>query len=446
MGDMQLNFEALKEALCDEEGKIDEQKVAKYCISTFSLYSQHRKIYDIDGELDKEQLRNELTKLLSPFIRKNVHQRINAILELIITLAYVPDIEVKKNEIPLRNGTIIITDGKFSFTEEKHRSPYRLSCDFDPNASSPQRFFKYLNTLLVEEDILGFQEMFGYFLLPVTRGQKAFFILGTGEEGKSITGYILQHMWGNSFVNCKVPELENNRFTLATIENKLIAFDDDMNHKALETTDIFKSLVTNKGRMMGERKGIDKFEFAPYARICALGNFALSSLYDTSDAFFRRIYPFRVKNKDPNRVNISNYEELLFPESSGILLWALQGLKRLIQNDYHFSMSDRSKKLLEDMQDDANSIPLFAETELQFGENFKVASCDLVKAYRNYCIKNGEKPRGDKALVQYFKDREDLYNIHHARRVKGDSRGFIGMGLKYSVPLVPGSKGGERSE
>ena len=449
MGDMHstiLDFEALKEALCDEDGKISERLLAERYIETGGLYSRNRKLYDIDGEVDKEQLKNDIAKILSVVYKSNVNQKVNAVLELIITLAYVPEIEIPKNEIPLRNGTIVIENGSFSFTEEKHFSPYRLNCDFDPNASSPERFLRWVKDLFHDEDIAGFQEIFGYLLLPTTQSEKAFFLLGTGGEGKSIWGWLLEKMMGNAFISCKIPELENNRFTLATIENKLVAFDDDLNHEALKTTEIFKSFVSNKGKMMGERKGMDKFEFSPFARLCACGNFALSALYDTSDAFFRRIYPIRVKNKSPDRFDITDFEQPMLNELPGILLWALQGLKRLIQNQYHFSMSDRSKKLLEDMQDDANSIPLFAESELQFGEAFKVASCDLVRAYRNYCVRNGEKPRGDKALVQYFKDREDLYGIHHARRVKGDSRGFIGMGLKHSIPLISTAKGGEQDE
>lgn len=449
MGDMhnaKLNFEALKE-ICDEDGKLSEILFSEWCIERLSLYSINRKLYDIDGEVDKEQLKNELAKVLSVFYKSNINQKVNAVYELIVTLAYVPKIEIRKNEIPLRNGTIVIgDDGIFSFTEEKYRSPYRLPVCFDPNQTLHPRFDEWRNGLIHEEDMAGFQEIFGYLLLPTTQCEKAFFLLGTGGEGKSIWGWLLGKLMGNAFTPCKIPEIENNRFTLATLENKLVAFDDDTDSNGLRTTDTAKSLITNKSVMMGERKGMDKFEFSPFVRLCACGNFALSALYDTSDGFFRRIYPIRVKNKSPDRFDITDFEQPMLNELPGILLWALQGLKRLIQNQYHFSMSDRSKKLLEDIRDDANSIPLFAESELQFGDAFKVASCDLVRAYRNYCVRNGETPRGDKTLLQYFKDREDLYGIHHARRVKGDSRGFIGMGLKHSIPLIPTAKGGEQDE
>lgn len=69
MGDMhstQLNFEALKE-ICDEEGKYSEPLFAEWCRDRFGLCSINRKLYDIDGEVDKEQLKNELAKVLSVF-------------------------------------------------------------------------------------------------------------------------------------------------------------------------------------------------------------------------------------------------------------------------------------------------------------------------------------------------------------------------------------------
>jgi putative DNA primase/helicase len=429
-----VNFDALRE-LCDDEGKFSERLLAEKYIEAGQLYSINRILYDMDGEINEAQIKNDIAKIISLFYKAGINQKVNSAYEAIITFAYVPEINPQQNEIPVKNGTILINGDSFVFTEEKKRSLYRLNCEFNQDAEEPAHFLRWVNELLHEEDIAGFQEILGYLLLPTTKAQKAFFLLGTGEEGKSIWGWVLEQLLGKAFVSCKIPELEENRFTLATIENKLVAFDDDLNHKALKTTDTFKSLVTNKIKMMGERKGVDKFEFFPFARLCACGNFALSALYDTSDAFFRRIYPIRVKNRPPNRVNIADFEQPMVNELSGILIWALQGLRRLIQNGYHFSMSERSKNLLIDMRDDADSIPLFAETELVFAEGLRVTSSELVRAYKNYCVKNGEKVRGDKTLIQYFKDREDLYKIKHSRRVKGESRGFIGMGLKTSAHL-----------
>lgn len=81
MGDMHstiLNFEALKEALCDEDGKISERLLAERYIETGGLYSRNRKLYDIDGEVDKEQLKNDIAKILSVVYKSNINQKVNS--------------------------------------------------------------------------------------------------------------------------------------------------------------------------------------------------------------------------------------------------------------------------------------------------------------------------------------------------------------------------------
>jgi len=432
MGELQnstTNFDAIRNNCCDEEGKFSEIVLATYIRDEYGLYSYHGVLYDVDGEVDIADLRKELASVLAFFYKSNLNQRVNQMVSLIITVSNIPEITLNPNEIPLANGTITVIGSSFSFSKEKNHSPYRLKVSYDPLADEPRRFLKWVNDLLHEEDVPGFQEICGYLLLPTTQAQKSFFLLGTGGEGKSIWGWILNVMFGNAFVSCKIPNL-SEKFSLATLENKLVGFDDDLNHEALKTTDLFKTVVSNKTVIMAERKYADPFEFHPFVRLCACGNFALSALHDTSDGFFRRLYPIRVKNKPADRKDITDFEEPMKDELPGILNWFLEGLKRLIDNEYHFTISERSKSLLTDIKDDANSIPLFIENMLVFGDKYKVTSTDLVKAYRNYCVVKGEVKRGDKALIQYFKDREDSFNIKHSRHIQGDNRGFIGMGLK----------------
>lgn len=429
-----INYDSLKE-IQTEEGKLSDKLLAEKYIRECNLYSANRRLYDLDGEIDVGFYRRDIANIVSIFQPNKINSRANDILELIITLSHTSDVKVNKNEIPVKNGTLFVNGSEFSFSEEKRPSLYRLCCDYDPNAPEPKHFLGWVNGLLHEDDIPGFQEIMGYLLLPTTQGQKAFFLIGVGEEGKSVWGWVLQHMLGNAFTPCKIPALEGDRFTMATIENKLVAYDDDLNHKKLETTDNFKSIVTNKIMMQGERKGLDKFEFMPFARLCACGNFTLSSLHDTSDGFFRRLYPIKVKNKPRDRVNISNYEEPMLDELPGILNWCLIGLKRLIENDYRFSVSKRSENLIADIKQEGNSVIEFVETEVEFGESYRVTSTALNCAYVNYCRKNDCVARAQKTVVQYLKDREDMFNIKYVKRAVGDVRGFVGMRLKAHPQL-----------
>ena len=56
----------------------------------------------------------------------------------------------------------------------------------------------------------------------------------------------------------------------------------------------------------------------------------LSSLYDRSDGFYRRQMILKVKEKDPNRVDDRFLMDKLDKEKELIAAWALEGLKRLV--------------------------------------------------------------------------------------------------------------------
>ena len=53
-------------------------------------------------------------------------------------------------------------------------------------------------------------------------------------------------------------------------------------------------------------------------------------------------------------------------EAEGILLWALEGLKRLIAQNFHFTVSDRTMANRENAIRDGNNIVDFMESEGYF--------------------------------------------------------------------------------
>ena len=377
-----------------QNGKLNEIALADFIIKKHNIVTCHGIMRNIDGTLDESIIKKDISDKLSTLgYKSGIMQKIDSVFKLCKIRSSVEKITTEENQIPLKNGTITVNlkNGGMVFANEKYPSPYRLNISLNTDISNERgientRFAEWLK-IFDPTDIDCFQEIMGYLLLPTTRGQKSFFLLGNGREGKSIWGYVLHSMFDNAFTPVKVYELEDNRFTIATIEGKLIAYDDDMNHEKLKKTDNFKALVTAKIPQQGERKGQDKFEFFPYARICACGNFLPSSLYDTSEGYFRRLLPIRVKNRPVGRKDISDFEKPIANELEEILLWSLKGLKRLIKNDFQFSISQRSLELLQSIKEETNSIITFVEDMVIFKEKSSVSSADLHRAYQMYCEK-----------------------------------------------------------
>ena len=78
------------------------------------------------------------------------------------------------------------------------------------------------------------QEYMGYCLLPTTKGQKMLLMIGKGGEGKSRIGLVMRSMLGDNMNTTSIQKVENNRFSRADLENKLLMVDDDM--------DMFKAI------------------------------------------------------------------------------------------------------------------------------------------------------------------------------------------------------------
>ena len=104
----------------------------------------------------------------------------------------------------------------------------------------------------------------------------------------------------------------------------------------------FKTIVTAEAKLDLERKGVQSYQRDIYARFLCFGNGALTSLYDHSDGFFRRQLILTTKDKPADRTDDPFLVEKMCAELEGILLWCLEGLHRLVQNDFRFTVSERA--------------------------------------------------------------------------------------------------------
>ena len=89
-----------------------------------------------------------------------------------------------------------------------------------------------------------------------------------------------------------------------------------------------------------ERKGIQSYQVQVYVRFLCFGNGTLSSLYDYSDGFYRRQLILTTKNRPAERKDDPFLVEKMCGELDGIFLWCLEGLQRLVANDYQFTVSE----------------------------------------------------------------------------------------------------------
>ena len=397
-----------------------------------------------DGRVtDDLPLRGEIYEKLKCCAVNNIPRKITNILEVMKLAAHVEDFAPEADRIHLANGTLKL-DG--SFTEGRPnivRS--RLPVAYRPDAPAPVRWLSFLDGLLYTEDIPTLQEFIGYCLIPSNKGQRMMVIKGNGGEGKSQIGAVLVTLLGSNMKDGSIGKISENRFARADLEHTLLCVDDDMRMEALRQTNYVKSIVTAQGQMDLERKGKQSYQGWMYARLLAFSNGDLQALYDRSDGFYRRQLILTTKDKPLSRVDDPDIAEKMAAEVEGILLWAFEGLQRLVKNGFQFTESDRAKRNRELVKRDNNNVFDFLESEgyIRLKADACTSSKELYEVYRMWCEENSLNAIKARGFSDALIANQRRYNLESTNNIVNSSgrrvRGFVGIEALVQPDLTPNS-------
>ena len=416
--------------------KVDEVAYAEDFLSQHPMKCLNGELFDYDGKVTNiDAIKRLILEQIKPYVRMNIMFRVNKLVDTIKGICNVESLEEDCLAINLANGTYNCAKNEEDrFSSEKQICRYRLPIEYQPNPKPPVLFTKFLCDLFYEEDIPTIQEYVGYCLLPLTDAQKMLLIIGRGGEGKSTFGNLLLGMFGSAALNGSLHSLEATRFNTAELEHKLLMVDDDMKLDALPSTNKIKTIVTAQEKIMVEKKGIQPYPATVYSRLIGLGNYALESFNDSSAGFFRRQIIIRTKDAVKGRVTDPFMLSHLRTELPAIFLWAVEGLMRLLTNNFQFTLSERAKNNLAEVMLEANNIPDFIhDPVLELGSYNQVSSTELYQTYCNWCYHNGEERQTRKRFTKFLRESGGRYGIQYSKHVmlgNGEVRGFIGIKVK----------------
>ena len=393
---------------------------------------------------DDAPLREAIFEDIHPYVHTGVPNKIKNIIEVLKITAYVPEFPPEEDRIHLANGTLFL-DGSFD-ANSCYVVRTRLPVAYNPGAPEPVRWKAYLEGLLWPEDIVTFQEFVGYCLLPTNKAQRMMIIKGSGGEGKSQAGTVLKKLFGINAKDGSVGKVSENQFARADLEHIHLMIDDDMRMEALKQTNYVKSLVTANGKMDLEMKGKQSYQGHMFARLLAFSNGDLQSLYDRSDGFYRRQLILTTRGKPTDRVDDPDLAAKLCTELEGILLWAFEGLQRLVANQFRFTESERARQNREVLKQDGNNLLMFLESEdyIQFDPACSVTSKELMAVYDVWCDDNGFTPLKARTVSDYLVANATKYGIEHTNNVYSvDGRRVWGFkGIKLMLDSGIRSRGG----
>ena len=411
--------------------KINEVLFCQSFLETHPMKCIQGRFFTVDGLVDDEEaLRMEIFEQIKDYACSGIAKKASQLLDALKLACYSPPLPVQLDRIHVANGTYFL-DGRF--TEEKEYCMNRLKVKYNPDAAIPIKWLSFVKDLLIDIDGLTLQEYMGYCLIPTNKAQKMLLILGKGGEGKSRVGLVLRAILGDSMNTSSIQKVETNRFARADLEYKLLMVDDDMKMVALPQTSNIKTIVTLEDKMDIERKGQQSIQRPLYVRFLCFGNGSLGALYDRSYGFYRRQIILTAKDREPGRMDDRFLAEKLKAEAEGIFLWCLEGLKRLIRNNYEFTISDAAKSNLEEAISDSNNIPRFLESEgyFRFQADGQITSKELYALYELWCDENSGKAVSPKSFGNYICQNEKQLNLERSNNVRNrDGRrvwGFWGM-------------------
>ncbi len=416
------------------KGRIDENIFCREFLEEYPLRYNGVSFFNRQGMVQEDLLiQQTILQKISPWVSSRLAMNAENLLRILRIHAYTTAVRPRMQEILFSNGTYDIVTG--TFREEVHFSRHRLRASYNPNAAAPSWWLGFLYELLEAPDVKTLQEYLGYCLIPCTRAQKMLMIIGRGGEGKSQIGAVMGAIFGDSLCFSSIQKVEMNRFARADLEGKLVMVDDDMDLSALTKTNYIKSIITAQTRLDVERKGTQSYQAELYPRFLCFGNGALSALHDRSDGFFRRQIILTARDRDPQRKDDPFLAEKMIREYEGIVLWMLEGLERLLDNDFNFSISDRTLHNLQSQIRQSNNILEFMESTgyIYFDPKAAASTNDLYNAYRDWCVVNADPAVGLRTFSNFLSQNQDRYQLLYDRHLvlgcRKEARGYRGIGV-----------------
>ena len=268
-------------------------------------------------------------------------------------LLYKDLFDQNKNLLNFPNGMLDIETGKLLPHSRDYYSSIQMLFPFDAQARCPNwdQFIEDVTAGDLNRHNL-LQEMFGYCLIRDARFQKAFCLLGDGANGKSVLLNILEAMVGaRNTSHVEIAFLQSD-FQRIKLLNSMVNICNDMKTDVSGTESFFKAIVAGDP-ISGCYKGQDFVNFSPYCKMVFSANRMLTAK-EVDHSFIRRfcfvLFPIKfvdTPSKPNERKKDYCITNRLLNELPGIFNWAMQGLKKLLEQNQFTETMDQIQKTTE---------------------------------------------------------------------------------------------------
>lgn len=270
-----------------------------------------------------------------------------------------------------------------------------------------------------DEIIQLLKEAVGYTFFRRNELRKAFMLTGEKKNGKSTFLAMLKTLLGEDNTSALDLKELGDRFSSASMFNKLANIGDDISDEVITNTAIFKKIVSGD-RIRGELKGEKEFFFEPYCKLFFSAN-DIPKMKDKTGAVLDRliIIPFnaRFDVKDPDFDPYIKYKLIQEDALERLILLGLQGLKDVLKNQ-RFTLPEKSRRELAEYEIGNNPIlQFFADVER--ADIVGQTTSGVYNRYCSFCMDNFCKPISN---IEFSRRVRKAYNVKITRRTIGGNK------------------------
>jgi len=291
---------------------------------------------------------------------------VGSITDLTKTESYIARHYFNQSEelISVANGVLTLKDGQWLLTPNVRENylTTQIPVKYEPKATSP-RFEQFLEEIFrgapdKGERIKVIKQGFGYTLMSSCKLERFFMLIGKGANGKSVLLFILSALIGREQTTAVQPSQFEHKFQRAHLDGKLLNCITEIAEGAEIADAQLKSLVSGE-MTTAEHKFKDPFDFKPIATHW-FGTNHLPRTRDFSEALFRRAILVEFPRTFAENERDVNLSKRLMSELSGILNFALEGLKELLIQQA-FSVPQSSNELAKGWRQEADQAAQFVD-------------------------------------------------------------------------------------
>ncbi len=337
--------------------------------------------------------------------------------------------------LPAQNGLFELAKGRLLPSTPNFFNSNAVPYDCDPQAPGPFEWLRFLSQLWPNdpEAIACLQEWFGYLLTPDTKFQKILLLIGPRRGGKGTIFRVLGALLGSA--NVAGPTLGSlaQNFGLQPLLSKTVGMVSDarMSNRS-DTATIVERLLSISGE---DRQTIDRKHLSPVTvklptRFILATN-EMPRLNDASGALAGRFVVLALTQSFYGREDLTLTDQLL-RELPGILLWAIQGWKRL-QTQKRFTAPKSGETIARTLDDLNSPIGQFVRDRCIVGPELSVPKADIFTAWKSWCEESGHVPGSDSSFAKNLL--ASVAGLDGARPVQGNSRVRVWVGVRLRIYL-----------